>query len=92
MISEITLYRCYWPQVFHYLKMFEVSNFKTEAFGMLMTIDIAPDLARRIASILPIGAVVDLVELDPGESMEISEIDDFFFGASISETLKPDKN
>lgn len=69
MMSEITLYRCYWPTVYGYLKRFEITNFKSEAFGMLMTLDIAPELARRISTMLPIGAVVDLVEVssDPIE-------------------------
>lgn len=69
MMSEITLYRCYWPTVYGYLKRFEITNFKSEAFGMLMTLDIAPELARRISAMLPIGAVVDLVEVssDPIE-------------------------
>ena len=92
MIAEITLYRCYWPQVFHYLKNFEISNFKSEAFGMLMTLDIAPELARRIAAMLPIGAVVDLVELSSTDPMEMHEIDDLLLGTSSSQSLKSDKN
>ncbi len=92
MIAEITLYRCYWPKVFHYLKDFEISNFKTEAFGMLMTLDIAPDLARRIASMLPVGAVVDLVELSSTDPMNVHEIDDLILGQSIGHGLKSEKN
>ena len=92
MIAELTLYRCYWPTVFNYLKSFEISNFKTEAFGMLMTLDIAPETARKIAGMLPIGAVVDLVELNSTDPLSMHEIDDLIFGQSMGSVPKSDKN
>lgn len=69
MMGEITLYRCYWPTVYGYLKRFEITNFKSEADGMLMTLDIAPELAKRISAMLPVGAVIGLIEVssDPIE-------------------------
>lgn len=92
MIAELTLYRCYWPTVFSYLKQFEISNFKSEAFGMLMTLDIAPEFAKRIADMLPTGAVVDLVQLSSTDPLGNHDIDDLLFGRSATSTIKTDKN
>ncbi len=92
MIAELTLYRCYWPQVFRYLRQFNISNFKSEAFGMLMTLDLAPEQAQRIASMLPTGAVVDLVELESLDLLEIHEIDDLLFSRNRERQSASKKN
>jgi len=92
VIAELTLYRCYWPTVFSYLKQFEITNFKSEAFGMLMTLDIAPELAKRIADMLPVGAVVDLVQLSTTDALNNHDVDDLIFGRNGSSAIKTDKN
>ena len=92
MTAELTLYRCYWPQVFRYLREFQVSNFKSEAFGMLMTLDINPMQAQKIAAMLPLGAVVDLITLESTDPLELHEIDDILFGSVASRGAESDKN
>ena len=71
MIGELTFLRIYWPQVFSYLKSSSVTNFKTEAFGVLMTVDLSPSVARKIMMRLPWGAVSDYREI--GELNEITK-------------------
>ena len=90
--AELTLYRCYWPKVFSYLREFQVTNFKAEAFGLLMTLDIEPGQAQKINSMLPYGAVVDLVHLDSLDTLDIHEIDDLFLNGSSSSAAEPEKN
>ncbi len=92
MIAELTLYRCYWPTVYNYLKQFEINNFKSEAFGMLMTLDIAPEIARRVAGMLPTGAVVDLVQLESSTPLNVHEIDELLFNAGEFRSIKSNKN
>jgi hypothetical protein len=92
MTAELTLYRCYWPQVFRYLREFQISNFKAEAFGMLMTLDINPAQAEKIAAMLPFGAVVDLLELESADLLDLREIDDLLLGRSSARAVESDKN
>ena len=63
MIAELTFYRCYWPMVYQYLKDTQNHNYKSEAFGILATIDIEPRLAKQIMMRLPVGAVSDYKEV-----------------------------
>ena len=49
--------------VFQYLKDTQNHNYKSEAFGILATIDIEPRLAKQIAMCLPFGAVSDYKEV-----------------------------
>lgn len=92
MTAELTLYRCYWPKVFSYLREFQISNFKAEAFGLLMTLDIEPAQAQKINSMLPYGAVVDLVQLDSLDPLELHEIDELLMTANSRGAAEPDKN
>ena len=92
MTAELTLYRCYWPKVFTYLREFQISNFKAEAFGLLMTLDIEPNQAQKINSMLPYGAVVDLIELDSLDPLEMHEIDDLLSNGYSGSTVETDKN
>lgn len=64
MIFEVTIYRCYWPQVFAYLKQHAYS-FKSEAFGLLATISLSNESAYRfVGQTLPVGAIVDGFKMD----------------------------
>ncbi len=92
MIAELTLYRCYWPTVYSYLKKFEINNFKSEAFGMLLTLDIAPEIAKRIADMLPTGAVVDMVQLESTAALDNQDIDNLLFNRQSFRDLESDKN
>lgn len=92
MTAELTIYRCYWPTVYSYLKTFQIENFKTEAFGLLMTIDIEPKQARRIADTLPIGAVVDLIRLEDLEPFSGLELDSLEYDSNIIAPSKTIKN
>lgn len=65
-MMEITIYRTYHPFVHRYLRQFDIP-YKSEAFGLLMTLDIADVLAKRIAALLPTGAVVDMYDLSEEE-------------------------
>jgi len=92
MTSELTIYRCYWPKAYEYHKTFKINNYKTEAFGLLMTIDIEPKQAMRIADLLPTGAIVDLVQLDDLNLFSGIEIEALDFETSSLEPSKSLKN
>lgn len=70
---ELTIYRTYHPFVHRYLRQFDIP-YKSEAFGLLMTLDIADVLAKRIAALLPTGAVVDMYELSEEETTTVAEV------------------
>jgi len=91
MTAELTIYRCYWPKAYKYLKEFHLDNFKTEAFGLLMTIDIEEKQAKRIANILPYGAVIDLLHLEDLNPANNYDFDDLSFTDQQSQP-KLDKN
>ena len=80
MIGELTFFRCYWPQVFRYLKDLNNTNFKCEAFGLLMTLDLQPEVARKIMLLLPLGSVTDYVELASTDPMTDEQIDEEILG------------
>lgn len=92
MTAELTLYRCYWPQVFRYLREFQITNFRAEAFGLLMTLDIEPKQAQKINTMLPYGAVVDLIKLESTDPLELHEIDDLLIGRPSNGVLETEKN
>ncbi|CAN5767275.1 hypothetical protein BH24DEI2_BH24DEI2_00330 [soil metagenome] len=77
--AELTLYRCYWPAAFAYLKKCGVKNFTTKAYDLLMTLEIADDRAYEVAALLPTGAVIDIVSVDP-EPMQTHDIDALLYG------------
>lgn len=91
MTAELTIYRCYWPKAYKYLKKFHLENFKTEAFGLLMTIDIEEKQAKQIANILPYGAVIDLLHLEDLNPISNYNFDDLSFTDNRPQ-LKLEKN
>jgi hypothetical protein len=92
MNTQLTLYRCYWPQAFHYLKSLQISNFKTEAFGLLMTLDVSEGLARSITSLLPFGAVVEAINLDTYQELDNQGIDELLLYQPRQVVIETDKN
>jgi hypothetical protein len=92
MNTQLTLYRCYWPQAFRHLKALEISNFKSEAFGLLMTLDVSEALARSITSLLPFGAVLETINLDTYEELDDQAIDEMLFASSARVLVETDKN
>jgi hypothetical protein len=62
-MTQLTFYRCYWPTAFHYLKSLQAS-FRTESFGLLMTLDIPHEQAQKLLSMLPFGSVIEQIDLD----------------------------
>ena len=91
MTAELTIYRCYWPTAYKYLKDFHLNNFKTEAFGLFMTIDIEEKQARQIASLLPVGAVIDLLHLEDLNPLSGYDYDELSV-TSEQALHKPEKN
>ena len=77
--AELTLYRCYWPSAFAYLKNGNVTKFTAKAYDLLMTLELAHDRAYEVAALLPTGAVVDVVPVDP-EPMQAHDIDALLYG------------
>ncbi len=92
MTTQLTLYRCYWPQAFTHLKSLHVSSFKTEAFGLLMTLDVSEGLARSITSLLPFGAVVETIDLTTYEELNNQSIDDLLLYQPKQPIIDTDKN
>jgi hypothetical protein len=92
MNTQLTLYRCYWPQAFRHLKALEISNFKTEAFGLLMTLDVSDALARSITALLPFGAIVETINLDTYQELDDQAIDEMLFMSSVRIGIETDKN
>ena len=72
MTTEMTLYRCYWPSAHDYLKVFGVT-FSAKAYGLLMTLNIPQEHAYAVASLLPVGSVIDIV---PIETQVLQILDD----------------
>ena len=62
--AELTLYRCYWPPAFGYLKNRGIKEFTAKAYDLLMTLELASEQAYAVAALLPTGAVVDIVPVD----------------------------
>ncbi len=92
MNTQLTLYRCYWPQAFHHLKALQVSNFRAEAFGLLMTLDVTDALARSITTLLPFGAVVETIDLSTYEELDNQGIDELLLYQPKQVVMDTDKN
>lgn len=92
MTTQLTLYRCYWPQAFRYLKSLHVSSFRAEAFGLLMTLDVSDALARSITALLPFGAVVETIDLTTYQDLTNETIDDLLLYQSKQGIVDTDKN
>ena len=67
MNAELTLYRCYWPQAYGYLKG-QQAAYRAEAQSMLLTVKLPLTHALTICELLPHGAVVHCQELAPVET------------------------
>jgi hypothetical protein len=92
MNTQLTLYRCYWPQVFHYLKSLQVSSFRAEAFGLLMTLDVSDNLARGITRLLPFGSIVETINLDTYQELDNQAIDELLMMQSAKVVAESKKN
>jgi hypothetical protein len=92
MNTQLTLYRCYWPQAYHYLKSLQVSSFRAEAFGLLMTLDVSDSLARAITRILPFGSVVETIDLDSYQELDNQAIDELLMSQSARVVVETEKN
>jgi hypothetical protein len=92
MTTQLTLYRCYWPQAYSHLKSLHVSSFRAEAFGLLMTLDVSEGLARSITSLLPFGAVVETIDLASYQELNNESIDDFLLYQTKQPVVDTDKN
>jgi hypothetical protein len=92
MNTQLTLYRCYWPQAFNHLKTLKIGNFKTEAFGLLMTLDVSEGLARSITALLPFGAVVESINLDTYQELDNQGIDELLLYQPKQPVLETKKN
>ncbi|MGL4608295.1 MAG: hypothetical protein ACRCYY_01220 [Trueperaceae bacterium] len=92
MSTQLTLYRCYWPQAFYCLKDWQVSNFRTEAFGLLMTLDVPEVIARNLSRSLPFGAIVETIDLDSYQELDNEAIDEMLMMQSTKVTLESEKN
>lgn len=77
--AELTLYRCYWPSAFDYLKNRGIKAFTAKAYDLLMTLELASEQAYAVAALLPTGAVVDIVPIDP-EPLQSHDIDALLYG------------
>jgi hypothetical protein len=92
MTTQLTLYRCYWPQAYHHLKSLHVGSFRSEAFGLLMTLDVSESLARSITSLLPFGAVVETIDLTTYQELNNDTIDDLLLYQPKQNLIDTDKN
>jgi hypothetical protein len=90
-MTQLTLYRCYWPTAFHYLKSLQ-AQFRTESFGLLMTIDISYEQAGIIVSMLPFGSVVEMVDLDSYTELDNRSIDELLIYQPVEKGLEAEKN
>jgi hypothetical protein len=92
MNTQLTLYRCYWPQAFHHLKSLQVSSFRAEAFGLLMTLDVSESLAKSITSLLPFGSVVEVINLDTYQELDNQAIDELLMSQTARGVAQSKKN
>jgi hypothetical protein len=92
MTTQLTLYRCYWPQAFRHLKSLHISSFKAEAFGLLMTLDVSESLAKSITTLLPFGAVVETIDLTTYQELTNETIDDLLLYQPKQGIVETDKN
>ena len=91
MNAEVTLYRCYWPAAFDYLKVLGVKAFAAKAYDLLMTLEVDNEHAYSIASLLPAGAIIDIVPVE-AMPLQTQEIDDLLFFSHNESAAGFDKN
>lgn len=71
----ITLYRCYWPQVYYYLKPLALEKSVVETFGYVFSLNLGKSHIEVISKMLPVGAVIEIVELEKNkQTLELDEI------------------
>ena len=90
MTAEVTLYRCYWPAAFAYLKA-NSNSFQAKAYDLLMTLEVGLEHAYSLAFSLPTGAVIDVVPINP-TPLETQDIDDLLFYGHSENAVGFDKN
>jgi len=91
MNAEVTLYRCYWPPAYDYLNVFGIAEFVAKSYDLLMTLELDENHAYSIASLLPAGAIIDIVPVQ-AEALENQEIDDLLFYSQQENAAEFDKN
>jgi hypothetical protein len=90
MTTEMTLYRCYWPPAYDYLKTLGVTDFVSQSYDLLMTLEVGLEHAVNLAALLPAGAVVGIVPLE--QPLETQDIDDLLFFPSSVRLARLNKN
>lgn len=55
--AELTLYRCYWPAAHGFLKA-SGASYQSQAFDVLMTLELSCEHACALMEHLPAGAVI----------------------------------
>jgi hypothetical protein len=79
----ITLYRCYWPQVYNYLKPFALEKSVVETFGYVFTLNLGRSHIETITKMLPFGAVIEVV--DPEQSTRTLELDEILRSYGVND-------
>jgi hypothetical protein len=87
---QLTLYRCYWPTAFHYLKSLQAS-FRTESFGLLMTLDTTHEHAQKIVTMLPFGSIIERIDLE-NYHLDNAGIDELLLYQPIEAVVEAEKN
>lgn len=71
----ITLYRCYWPSVYKYLKPLELEKSVEETFGYVLSLNLPKNHVNVISRMLPVGAVIEIVDQEQNkQGPELDEI------------------
>jgi hypothetical protein len=86
-MTQLTLYRCYWPTAFHYLKSLQ-AGFRAESFGLLMTLDVSNEQAQKITSMMPFGSVIEQIDLDSYIGLDNRGIDELLLYQPVERTLE----
>ena len=86
-MTQLTLYRCYWPTAFGYLKSLQAC-FRTESFGLLMTLDVANEQATKIVGMMPFGSVLEQIDLDSYLGLDDKGIDELLLYQPVESTLE----
>jgi hypothetical protein len=86
-MTQLTLYRCYWPTAFHYLKSLQ-AGFRAESFGLLMTLDVSNEQAQKIMGMMPFGSVLEQIDLDSYIALDNKGIDELLFCQPVERALE----
>lgn len=71
----ITLYRCYWPAVYYYLKPLGLERCVEDSFGHVLSLKLSKTHIHTIMTFLPIGAVIEVSGPQPDkDSLELEDI------------------